>query len=287
MKVWVDYQGPDFIQLSEDNGGTQVHRLYRIRDGQVLRVVSLAELYAREDLRLRPESPAPEVMLQEPLEVGTTWLVEGRQRSISALDVQITTPAGTFSALEVSTQGDGIVTRHYYAPGVGLIRMTISGDYEIDQWLKSLKENEILKVPLALYYGRLTQTDSEIVSQTVTVPFPTNTGLKEVLAHAFREPLVADMPRLISDNTVINWTQYDPQTGIATIDFSQHFVSEMNAGSSFEAVIISCVVNTVGHAYGVEKVMISLDGRPYESGHIALGPGEFFGVNDDGVKILP
>lgn len=286
MQVWVEYAGADFIQLSEDNGGTQVHKLYRVRDGQVQLVNSVAELYVREDLRWRPEADEPEVLLQEPLEVGTTWLVRDKHRWISAVDVRTTTPAGTFYTLEVTTEGDGVVSRQYYAPGIGLVRLEITGDYEISQWLQERRAPKARVMPLQLYYGRLTQTDSEVVTQTLEVQYRTNIGLREQLQRYFREPAVPDMPPLISANTVINKLAFDPETGIATIDFSPELVTEMNAGSTFEAVIIRCLVNTVGHAYGTDKVIITLNGQPYESGHIALGPGEYFGVNDEEIRVL-
>lgn len=283
MQVWVEYAGADFVQLSEDNGGTQVHKLYRVRDGQVQLVNSVAELYVREDLRWRPEAEAPEVLLQEPLEVGTTWLVRGKNRWISAVDVRTTTPAGTFYTLEVTTEGDGVMTRQYYAPGIGLVRLEITGDYEISQWLQERRAPKARTMPLQLFYGRLTQTDTEVMTRTIEVDYRTNIGLREQLQRYFREPAIPDMPPLISANTIINSLAFAPETGIVTIDFSPELVTEMNAGSTFEAVIIRCLVNTVGHAYGTDQVVITLAGLPYESGHIALGPGEYFGVNDEGI----
>lgn len=286
MQVWVEYLGPGFVQLSEDNGGTQIHKLYRLRDGQILLTVTVPELYVREDLRLYPESEKPEVLLQEPLEAGTSWLVDGHQRLISAVDVPVTTTAGTFQTIEVTTEGDGVLTRRYYAPGIGLVRMTTEGDYQIDQWLNAYTNDKPRQIDLAFYYGRLTETDSEIVSQTLPIDLPTNVGLIDVLNRYFREPAIEGMPPLMSQNATIQSIRLDPQSGVVNIDFSIEFVTEMNAGSAFEAVIIQSVVNTVGKAYGAEKVFISLNGKPYESGHIALGPGEYFGVDEERVRFL-
>ncbi|MDD2534103.1 MAG: GerMN domain-containing protein [Eubacteriales bacterium] len=286
MTVWTEYISADTIQFSQNNGGTEVHRLYQIKDGQVLLIRSLAEIYVSEDLRDLPSEMYPEVILQEPLEVGTTWAVDGQQRSISATDVRITTPAGTFFTIEVTTEDEDTTTRQYYAPGIGLVKMTVTGDYEIEQWLISRREPLFRTVPLTLYYGRLTQTDSEILTTTIDAEYRTNLGLKEQLTRYFREPALPNMPALMSQHTIINAIQYDPASGIAVIDFSSEFVTEMNAGSSFESVIIRCIVNTVGIAYGTEKVIINIEGRPYESGHIALGPGEYFGVDTTDVILV-
>ena len=70
------------------------------------------------------------------------------------------------------------------------------------------------------------------------------------------------------------------------IDFSRSLVTDMNAGSGFEAALIRSIVNSVGHAYDVPKVLVTLDGDPYESGHIALVPGESFSVDYQGVVVV-
>jgi len=60
----------------------------------------------------------------------------------------------------------------------------------------------------------------------------------------------------------------------------------MNAGSGYEAALLRSIVNMVGHAYGVNNVLVTLDGDPYESGHIALAPGESFMVDYQGVIVV-
>ena len=279
MTAWVEYVTDDSIQMSYDNGGTEIHRLYRISDGQVRLIASLPELYVREDLSRRPADPNGEVLLQEPLTVGSSWLVGGKTRSISAVDVPVTTPAGSFLALEVSTEDGKTTTRQYYAPGIGLVKMTVTGEYEISQELSLRELPKYRSVPMTFYYGRMTDTDVEILYKEINVEYRTNIGIIEILSRYFREPVDARLPRLMSPETKINSVQLEPETGIVTIDFSPELVTQMNAGSSFEGAIIRSIVNTVGHAYGVEKVIITLDQKLYESGHIALGPGEYFGVN--------
>lgn len=287
MTARVEFVHDDKIQISYDNGGTEIHRLFQVGGGQVRIVASLADLYVREDLSVRPADPDGEILIQEPLAVGTNWTVNGRKRSISAVDAVVTTPAGTFSTLEVTTEGESNTTRQYYAPGIGLVKMTISGDIEIAQELHSREAPKYHTLPMTFYYGRLTDLDVEILYREINIEFRTNDDLKAVLTRYFRQPIDPDLPPLISAKTTINSVQLDPENRIVTIDFSPELVTEMNAGSSFEAAIIRSIVNTVGHAYGVEKVMITLDQHPYESGHIALGPGEYFGVDYQDMVPLP
>lgn len=63
------------------------------------------------------------------------------------------------------------------------------------------------------------------------------------------------------------------------LDFSKELVSEMNAGSAYETMILQCITNTIGIYYGVHKVYITIEGKSYESGHIAKKKGEFFTVD--------
>jgi len=53
----------------------------------------------------------------------------------------------------------------------------------------------------------------------------------------------------------------------------------MNAGSSYESLILQSITNTIGTYYGVDKVYITVEDKPYVSGHIEMKKGEFFTVN--------
>ncbi|MFZ1393331.1 MAG: hypothetical protein WAS22_01095, partial [Trichococcus flocculiformis] len=60
---------------------------------------------------------------------------------------------------------------------------------------------------------------------------------------------------------------------------SQEFVSEMNAGTSAESLILQGVVNTIGEYYGVQEVYLTVAGNSYESGHILMAEGAYFTVD--------
>ncbi|HWQ42407.1 MAG TPA: GerMN domain-containing protein, partial [Desulfosporosinus sp.] len=63
------------------------------------------------------------------------------------------------------------------------------------------------------------------------------------------------------------------------IDFSKELLSEMNAGSGYESLILQSITNTIGTYYGVDKVSITIEGNPYVSGHVAMKKGELFTVD--------
>ena len=66
---------------------------------------------------------------------------------------------------------------------------------------------------------------------------------------------------------------------MAYIDFSKVLLSEMNTGSGYESLILQSITNTVGTYYGVNKVYITIENKPYSSGHIEMKKGQFFTVN--------
>ncbi|NCA97890.1 MAG: LysM peptidoglycan-binding domain-containing protein [Clostridia bacterium] len=341
MTVYVDYSRPGQVQLAYDNGGTEIHVLYGVGNGKVQILQELPELYVREDLAQLPPLSNGEILLMEPLEVGTTWNVEHGIRAITAIDVPVDTEAGAFNAIEVTTTSSDVVTKHYYARGFGLVQMTAQDGYEIHQELAERQLNASRSQRLTVYYPRMTQTDIEIVAKEVTVEMKTNTGIREILDRFFRSAAQAfpkrtytvkphdtlwsialyqlgdgqkykdiaalngipapytikpgqivvlesdtNLPALMSPQTVIHSIHLQQDRGIVAIDFSRSLVTDMNAGSGFEAALVRSIVNAVGHAYDVPNVQVTLDGDPYESGHIALAPGESFTVDYQGVIVV-
>ena len=55
-------------------------------------------------------------------------------------------------------------------------------------------------------------------------------------------------------------------------------------GSALETEILKSIVNTMGKFYDVENVFISIDGKPYESGHYSLKEKESFKVDTEGIE---
>lgn len=72
---------------------------------------------------------------------------------------------------------------------------------------------------------------------------------------------------------------YLNEDGMVYIDLSREFLTEMNAGSGYEAQILQCVANTFGSYYGSDKVIVTIDNNLYESGHIKLAQGEYLTVD--------
>jgi hypothetical protein len=282
MDVYVEYIWPGkMIQLLSSNAGNDTRTLYTVGDGQVTVRQIKSGIFVREDLSDLTPLKDGEILLKEPLVVGTTWKVYNNTatRTITGISVPVKTPAGTFYTLEVTTKVTNLTIKQYYAAGVGFIKMLQTGEYEVSQTLASTATIAPWKQPLTLYYPRATQTDFQITYTEISVNVKTNTGIKELLTRYFQTPIASGLLPLIGQDVRINSVHGDAYVGLATIDFSKNLVTSMNLGSGAEAAVVRCIVNTVGQTYGFEKVMITLDGQPYVSGHIQKAAGEYFTVD--------
>lgn len=105
---------------------------------------------------------------------------------------------------------------------------------------------------------------------------------KLTLEEIFKNPPRQGLVPIFSKDTQINSMAFDPKTMILNIDISREFI-EYNMGSSLEYERLRGIVNTVGKFYNIDKISISIEGAPYESGHFILRSGESFNVNFENI----
>lgn len=271
------------IQTRTNNGGTETVRVIEIKDGKVSVIKLLNECYYRENLI--PAAAAgngAEVLLMEPLTQGTQWsLPDGRKRSITAVDVTVDTLSGSYQAVEVTTESSDSISKDYYAPQVGLVKSVFrSGDMEVSSILKEIKTDTPYTQTINIFYP---DADEKIYVEQLPLEFRTNDDTKQILQAAICKEASKDsrLP-LASINTKIN-SLYLGEDNIVHIDFSKELVSDMNAGAGYESLILQSITNTLGIYYGVTEVLITMEGKPYESGHILMKEGETFEVDYNNV----
>lgn len=283
MNVWMDYfdESSNRIQTRTDNGGSQTVKVIEIKDGKLSVITSIGECYYRDDL-LNAEGTNAEVLLMEPLVKGTQWtLSDNSKRYISNTEVTMETPSGTYQALEVTTERTDSKTLDYYAPKVGLVKtIYLSGDSEISSSLKEIKADTPFSQVIEIFYPK---QDEKIYTEQKTLNFHTNDNTGIIIENAVKKDAAKDtnLP-LISSDTKIN-TLYLGKDKIVYIDLSKEFLEDMNVGAGFEALILQSITNTLGNYYGVQKVIITVDNKPYESGHVSMREGEAFTVDLDKV----
>lgn len=268
------------IQVRIDDGGSVTVQVIQNKDGKLSILRSQAETYYRENLLTKSNADGKEeILLMEPLVTGTSWeLPDGNKRTITGIDVDITTPYGDFKALEVTKEDTTGQTKEYYVKGMGLVARIVSlGDTTITSLLKTREENVPYTQTVNIYHWNL---DESMQKDEIKLDFYTNDLTKVKIEDYLKSNAIGNQS-LISTNTKINY-MYLGEDNIAYIDFTKELVNEMNAGAGYENQILQCIVNTVGDYYGVNEVYLTIDGNPYASGHQELKKGETFKVNYSG-----
>lgn len=279
-RVLVDYIDPKSkrVQTRTNNGGTEMVKVLEIGDKEISVLYSKEEVYYRDNLLKIQPSKDIEILLKEPIQKGTHWtLPDGRVRTITNTSAEIRTPLGNYRALEVTTEGKHGTTKDYYAPNVGLVKSVFSSEgSEVTSTLSKVKDGVPFKRRMELFYPG---QDQRIHVENKSVQFNTNDisriNIQKIMAE---KPPKDDLLPLISPNTKIN-ALYLGDDGIAYVDFSKEFIRDRNVGASYESLALQSVVNTIGQYYGVDKVYLTIDGKPYESGHILLKKGEVLRVD--------
>lgn len=281
--TYVDYFKGDKVQLRTNNGGTETVRVLGLNAGQMIQLLAQGETYYREDLTQSSKlNSNGEVLLKEPLTKGTSWtLADNRKRTITNVDMDLSTPAGAYKVIEVTTEGKDNTIMDYYAPGVGLVKTVYKGSdgYEVTSTLSKLEKNTPLVQQVKIYYPNI--DDGKIHTTNIPLSFKTNDITKQIFEDEFKKQ-AANHGKLIGENVKIK-SLYLNQDGRVYVDFTKNFVTEMNAGAGYEGMILQSIVNTLGNYYGASEIYLTMEREPYASGHIEMKKGEFFKVNMDNV----
>jgi hypothetical protein len=270
-------------QLKIFNPGTVIVKVLEYNNGELREIFTEGEFYHIENM-LDIDSENNNVLLKEPLKVGTSWSISGgNKRTITGVDVNLETPYKNFKALEVTTElGEGRKQLDYYVVDIGHVASIYKdGDFEVKTLLEDI-ENEPYESEIRLYYPLY--RDIETVYVDRDIKFSTNEDIKKILEFNLQTPNSDKLISNISKNTKINSIKLDRGNRIVRVDFSKELIKDMNAGSALEGEILKSIVNTLGNYYGVEKVYISIENIPYSSGHFAIKEDEFFTVDQTDIK---
>jgi spore germination protein GerM len=274
--VWIDYIKDNRMQFRKNNGGTEAANVVEYKDGELKLFFLKGDAYYREDFTSKP-SNWDEILLKEPLVKGTTWnLSDGRKRYISNISAEVSVPAGKFTALEVTTEGKDYKVFDYYALNIGLIKTLYRAEgMEVVSSLKSMKPNSSLVQNIKFYYPNI--NDDKIYFVERPLSFKTNDITRLSFEKYFKESPNSSLGKLLGPNAKLKSLYLN--NDVVYADFSKELVTEMNAGSGYEAMILQSITNTLGNYYGVSKVYITIENEPYESGHIIMKKGQTFTVN--------
>lgn len=278
--TYVDYVDNNRIQTRTNNGGTETVKVMEIKEGQLIQIFSRGETYFRENFSDN-EYEAAKILLKEPLEEGNSWSSDENSTStITSISKEVVTKIGNFNAIEVTTEGEQGKTVDYYVKDIGLVKTVSSGEgYEVSSTISSIESNQPFIQPITLYYPNVDGVTLNTID--VQISFNTNDEPKDIIEKNIKDLSVYE---IISADTKINALYFNEEENSVHIDLSKEFIADMNAGAGFEAMILQSITNTLGTYYGVQNVYITIDGGPYESGHIIIEKGEPYKVDLKNVK---
>ncbi len=279
----VEFADGNRLQTRVDNGGTIVSKVYKWENGMLMRVLTTEEAYVRENLLGAPEKES-EILLKEPLTLGTSWEAKGGQRSITGVNVAISTLSGTYQALEVTTQGMEAKTMDYYVKGIGLVKSVYQpGENEISSSLAEVKTDTPYLQVVRLYYPGLDGTGRYY--REVQLSLPTNRALTEAMEEVYKVPPGKQAGSVLPVGANILLLGKNAQN-VLQLDMNQAFAAQANASPTYEKAVLSCMADTFGELYQTDKVLITIEGKPYQSAHLTLAPGETLAVEQTQAQII-
>lgn len=230
------------------------------------------ESYYRENLTSKANEKE-EILLVDPVQKGTSWQVSGNsRRTITDVEVVITTPIRDFTTIEVTKEENGEKTLDYYAKGTGLVkRVFISDGEEVSSTLSKIEKNVVFPQSVRFYYP--SKDLNNLVAVDRELSFKSNDITRFILEKEYKKLDKDNISTVLSEKAKIN-SLYLQDDNVVYIDLSKEFVEDMNAGSSYESLILQSIANTFGTYYGVKEVYITVDNKPYESGHFSFKKGK-------------
>jgi hypothetical protein len=295
--TYVEYIKDNIVQIRNSNGGTDTVEVYQVKDGAIRKVFRQGETYYNYDYT--SSLNMDEILLKEPIKVGTSWTVSnGANRSITAVDKRIKTPSGEYDALEITTKFADSTIKDYCVKNIGYVKSEFISNADIDNDTNNDNDTNIYAVTSELelvekgvpirqtirfYYPEFSKDRVVYIDRAVDIR--TNEDMKLLFQNELKKiPENSGLSKVLSPNTSILSCVVDDKNETVTVDFSSELLKEMNAGSSFETMLLKSITNTFGNYYQKNKVIIKVEGKLYESGHFLLKEGESYTVKIDDVQ---
>lgn len=133
-----------------------------------------------------------------------------------------------------------------------------------------------IKKDVNIYYYDVITDKIVYINKTITIK---GKAVGTALVNALKESPNSDISPSIANEITLKSAKLDKENDTISLDFSANFISAQNLGSGAESKTLTAICNTFGDYYDINNVIITLEGKPYSSGHILMSEGEAFKVN--------
>lgn len=145
------------------------------------------------------------------------------------------------------------------------------------------KEPITVEKKVRLFYYDVIDDKVVYIDQNISIK---NKAVATALINALKHPSNNNVTAAIASTINVKSATIDNNTSTLKIDFSENFVKAQNLGSGPEAGTLKAIVNTLGYNFNVKNVLITINGKPYSSGHILMDEGESFKVDYNNIEEL-
>lgn len=137
-------------------------------------------------------------------------------------------------------------------------------------------KDEAKEEDVNLYYYDVITDKIVYINKTITIK---GKAVGTALVNALKESPNSDISPSIANEITLKSAKLDKENDTISLDFSANFINAQNLGSGAESKTLTAICNTFGDYYDINNVIITLEGKPYSSGHILMSEGEAFKVN--------
>ncbi|MDI9215346.1 GerMN domain-containing protein [Clostridium tertium] len=138
--------------------------------------------------------------------------------------------------------------------------------------------NETITDNANIYYYDVVTDKIVYISKTIEIK---DKAVATALVKELKKAPSEEIASALNSDISLNSAKVDSENDTIKLDFSSNFVEAQNLGSGPESSTLTAICNTFGDYFNVSKVIITLDGKPYTSGHISMKDGDIFKVNLD------
>ena len=132
--------------------------------------------------------------------------------------------------------------------------------------------NEITTDDANIYYYDVVTDKIVYINKTIEIK-------DKALVNELKKNPSEEIASALNSDISLNSAKVDSENDTIKLDFSSNFVEAQNLGSGPESSTLTAICNTFGDYFNVSKVIITLDGKPYTSGHISMKDGDTFKVD--------
>ncbi|MBE6011219.1 MAG: hypothetical protein E7234_01525 [Lachnospiraceae bacterium] len=275
------------LQRRTSAGGFISTEILSVENSEVKLIYTNATSNGFENF-LNKANPAEVVILKEPLQLNATWernfvsndSTAGEFKGTSKItdvNVSVTTPAGEFETLVVTTEFEtGNLDVEYYAKGIGLVKREYINITRTEKGqelsretvtveLSEIKEDTACEFEFTVYYPD--DQVNGLLSETRKFQLKTNEDIRPLLEGMLKKPSEGPSSPIITENTKINTISVDSEASEVHLDLSKEFVDEMNAGSGYEALIQESLKNIFTDFYRASSLKLTIEGEDYIPKH--------------------